>query len=126
MGLLDWLRRRPRPRPRPRFRGEIARQLAEAVFALHPCAKDRVVLQLGHVKTPSGRHARVVVVMDVPATDPARPAESELEPALQTARISELAGELADALSASGNELTVMRDRVIWMPAVIPFNPPLP
>ncbi len=103
---------------------QIARDLVEAVFALHPSAQDRVLLQLG--QTPAARHARVVVAMEVPATDPARTDEPVADAALQTARISELVAELATAVQVSGNELTVMRDRVIWMPAVVPVNPPLP
>jgi len=114
MGLLDWLR----PRPPARSMNLIARQLAEAVFALHPSAKDEVVLQLGP------KH--VVVVMDVPATDPARAADAVADRALQTARISELCAELARSVPVEGNQLTVMRDRVIWMPAMVPVNPPLP
>jgi hypothetical protein len=103
---------------------QLARQLAEAVFALHPAAKDRVLLHLG--EAPSGGPKRVVVSMDVPATDPARTADSPPDRALQTARISELVADLATTLPTTGNELTVMRDRVIWMPAVLPINPPLP
>lgn len=102
----------------------IARHLAEAVFALHPSAKDRVRLELG--QAPSGRGGRLIVAMEVPATDPARTDDPGLDAALQTARISELVAELAAAVPTAGNELTVMRDRVIWMPAVVPINPPLP
>jgi len=97
---------------------EIARDLAEAVFGLHPSASDRVVLQLDQ--------RRVVLVMEVPTTDPARTGEALPDPALQTARITGLVAELATKLPSGGNELTVMRDRVIWMPAVVPIHPPLP
>jgi hypothetical protein len=96
----------------------LARELAEALFALHPSAADRVVLQLADQR-------RVVVSMEIPATDPARTADAVPDPALQTARISELVAELAIRPPTAGNELTVMRDRVIWMPAMIPVNPPL-
>jgi hypothetical protein len=116
VGLLDWFR----PRPRARFVNEIARELAEVVFALHPAAADRVVLQLGQA---GGR--RVVVMMDVPTTDPARTAAPSPDPAASTARITELVAELGRKVPTGGNELTVMRDRVIWMPAVVPFNPPV-
>lgn len=114
MGLLDLFR----PRPPARSITAIARDLAEAVFALHPSALDQVVLKLGP--------GRVVVVMEVPATDPRRQQSALPDPALQTAKISSLCAELGGVLRSSENELTVMRDRVAWMPAVIPFNPPLP
>lgn len=64
--------------------------------------------------------------MEVPALDAARVADSGVDPALFTARISELAKELANsAARTSGDTLTIMRDRVIWMPSVVPFAPPL-
>ncbi len=113
MGFLDWLR----PKPPARFANTIARELAEAVFALHPSAEDRVLLTL---------RDGVVQVMDVPATDPARQADAQVDPATQTARISGLASELAKSVpTSSGEAVTVMRDRVIWMPSVITFAPPL-
>lgn len=113
MGFFDWLR----PRPPTRFGTAIARELAQAVFALHPSALDRVVVTL---------RGGVVASMAVPALDPARTADSQVDPALQTARISALVGELANsAPPTSGDTLTVMRDRVIWMPSVITFGPPV-
>jgi hypothetical protein len=61
-----------------------------------------------------------VLVMDVPSLDPARRLDAEVDPALQTARIAELVAELANsAPPPSGDTLTVMRDRVIWMPSVL-------
>ena len=82
------------------------RDLAAAVFALHPSAAERVLLQLGYV---AGR--RVVVMMDVPTTDPARSGDPVPDRDAQTARITELVAELAAKVPNAGNELTVMRDR---------------
>ncbi|MCB9796394.1 MAG: hypothetical protein H6741_27170 [Alphaproteobacteria bacterium] len=114
MGLLSWLR----PKPKPRFGGTIARELAEAVFAMHPSAKDKVVLTL---------RGGVVVAMEVPALDPERDVDAQVDPGLGTARISELAAELRrSAPPTEGDSLTVMRDRVIWMPSVLTFDPPVP
>jgi hypothetical protein len=117
MGIFDWLK----PRPPARLMNDIARDLANAVFALHPSASDRVVLQLGQVA-----QRRVVVMMEVPSTDPARSADPVPDRAQQTARISELVAELGTRVPTAGNELTVMRDRVVWMPVVLPINPALP
>ena len=113
MGLLDWFR----PRTPPRSVNAIARDLAAAVFALHPAALDQVVLTL---------RRGVVVAMEVPGLDPARDGNSRVDPALQTARISQLAAELARSGPRTHDpEVTVMRDRVIWMPSVV-TSPPLP
>lgn len=106
-----------RPRPKRSF-NVIARDLAEVVFALHPTAQDRVVVRL---------KGDIVHEMEVPQLDAQRPTASSANPSLAIARISELAAELRrDGLRPQEEELTVMRDRVIWMPSVVPFQPPIP
>jgi hypothetical protein len=67
-------------------------------------------------------------MVEVPALDPARDTVAKVDPAQQTALISELIAELAGdgRRPVQGGEITVMRDRVIWMPSVIPFQPSVP
>jgi len=113
MGIFDWLRPRPK-----RFSNAIARELAEATFALHPAAAERVIVIVDR--------RQVVASMAVPSLDPTRAVDVQVDRALYTARVSELIGELArNGLPLEGNQLTVMRDRVIWMPAVVTFQPPI-
>lgn len=113
MALFDLFKRRP-----ARSAALIVRELAAATFALHPAALDRVVLRVD---------AKFVVrVMEVPALRDA-PAPSETSaPEAQVARLSELVAELArSGRPVQGDEVIVMRDRVIWMPSVMPVRPPL-
>lgn len=114
MGFFDLFRPRP-----ARTADQIVRDLAEASFTLHPSALDRVVIRVD-------THF-AVVEMEVPALDPQRDVGFHGDPAQQTARISALLAELARSGSrpVQSAEITILRDRVIWMPSVMPVRPPL-
>jgi hypothetical protein len=114
VGLLDWFR----PEAKPREFGVVARELAAAVFALHPAARDRVVITLREGAPET---------MSVPDLDAARAASPIGDIAELHHRISRLTAELGRCSPPPpGGEITVMRDRVIWMPSVLPFQPPIP
>lgn len=109
MGLFDWFKPKPK-----RSINQVARELSEAVFALHPAAEDRVIV------TIDGKH--LVHEMFVPTSTSGGPVLPAGDRGEQVARVSALIAELAGCgLPVQGHELTVMRDRVIWMPAVLTF-----
>lgn len=109
MGLFDWLK----PKPRRRTCEAISRELSEAVFAMHPWADGEVVVHLGRSAVSAFEVRKLTL-------DSARRPE---DVGALTARIGQLVAELRQGQPVTDRSLTVMRDRVIWMPCVFPFEP---
>lgn len=111
MGLLDWLRPK-----RPRASSDIARDLAIVMFDLHSSAGDRIEITFAQ-----GR----IVAMDVPGGDPTVALAATDGPAAERgaaiAKASAMLGELRVRMPVAGDQVTVMRDRLLWMPVVIGF-----